>query len=375
MRRTTQYIHRQPDWPKYRWDRKKLATALASVRHQQGRLIGHMEALGFPLQQEAVLQTLTEDVVKSSEIEGEKLDASHVRSSIARRLGLDVGGLETADRHVDGVVEMMLDATRHYDQPLSAERLFGWHASLFPTGRSGMRKIRVGGWRDDSAGPMHVVSGPIGRERVHFEAPAPAKLEREMQVFLDWFNEDGTNADTDAVLKAGLAHLWFVTIHPFDDGNGRIARAIADLALARSEQSPRRFYSMSAQIQQERTAYYDILEQTQKGTMDVTLWMEWFVACLGRAIDRAQTTLAGVLSKARFWQALRAVPINERQRLMLNRLVDGFEGKLTTSKWAKIAECSSDTALRDILDLVERGILVRNPEGGRSTSYALAKVP
>jgi Fic family protein len=333
-----------------------------------------MEALGFPLEQEALLQTLTEEVVKSSEIEGEKLDVSLVRSSIARRLGMDVGGLEPADRQVEGVVEMMLDATRHYDQPLTAERLFAWHASLFPTGRIGMRKIRAAAWRDDSTGPMQVVSGPIGRERVHFEAPPAAKLEREMQVFLDWFNEDSTNVDSDAVLKAGLAHLWFVTIHPLDDGNGRIARAIADLALARSEHSSQRFYSMSAQIRRERAAYYNILEQTQKATMDVTAWMEWFLACLGRAIDGAQTTLAAVLSKARFWEPLRAVPLNERQRLMLNRLLDGFEGKLTTSKWAKIAKCSSDTALRDILDLVERGILVRNPQGGRSTSYALAKV-
>ena len=372
--RRNRYIHERPNWPKFRWDHEKLAKPLASVRHQQGRLIGHMEALGFPLQQEAVLQTLTEDVVKSSEIEGEHLDANQVRSSIARRLGMDVGGLEPADRQVEGVVEMMLDATRHHDQPLTAERLFAWHASLFPTGRSGMRKIGVGAWRDDSTGPMQVVSGPIGREHVHFEAPAAARLKREMTAFLDWFNEDHAHTDTDAVLKAGLAHLWFVTVHPFDDGNGRIARAIADLVLARSEQSPRRFYSMSAQIRQERTAYYDLLAQTQKGTMDVTLWMEWFLACLGRAIDGAQTTLAAVLSKARFWQAFRTVPINVRQRLVLNRLLDGFEGKLTTSKWAKIAKCSSDTALRDILELVEHGILVRNPEGGRSTSYALAKV-
>ncbi len=334
-----------------------------------------MEALGFHLRQEAVLQTLTEDVVKSSEIEGEKLDASQVRSSIARRLGMDVGGTEAADRHIEGVVEMMLDATRHYDQPLTAERLFAWHASLFPTGRSGMRKIRVGAWRDDSTGPMQVVSGPIGRERVHFEAPAAARLEREMQAFLDWFNEDGAGADTDAVLKAGLAHLWFVTIHPFDDGNGRVARAVADLALARSEHSAQRFYSMSAQIRHERAAYYDMLEQTQKGTLDITPWMEWFLACLGRAIDGAQTTLAAVLAKARFWQAFGTVPINERQRLMLNRLTESFEGTLTTSKWAKIAKCSSDTALRDILELVERGILVRNPGGGRSTSYAVVEVP
>jgi len=333
-----------------------------------------MEALGFQLQQEAVLQTLTEDVVKSSEIEGEKLDASQVRSSIARRLGMDAGGLEAPDRHVEGVVEMMLDATRHYDQPLTAERLFAWHASLFPTGHIGMRKIRVGAWRDDSTGPMQVVSGPIGRERVHVEAPAAARLDGEMKVFLDWFNEDGASAEIDAVLKAGVAHLWFVTIHPFDDGNGRIARAIADLALARSEQSSQRFYSMSAQMCQARGAYYEILEQTQKGSLHVTPWMEWFLACLGRAIDGAQTTLAAVLHKARFWQALRTVSINERQRLVLNRLLDGFEGNLMTSKWAKIAKCSSDTALRDIVELVERGILVRNPAGGRSTSYTLAKV-
>ena len=336
--------------------------------------MGHMEALGFPLQQEAVLQTLTEDVVKSSDIEGETLDAGQVRSSIARRLGMDAGGLRAADRHVDGVVDMMLDATRRYDQPLTAQRLFGWHASLFPAGHGGMRKIRVGAWRDDRTGPMQMVSGPIGRERVHFEAPAAAKITREMKAFLGWFNERDTNTGADAVMKAGVAHLWFVTIHPFDDGNGRIARAIADLGLARSEQSPQRFYSMSAQIRQERTEYYDILEQTQKGTVNVTPWMEWFLACLGRAIDGAQTTLASVLLKARFWQAFRTVSINERQRLMLNRLLDGFEGKLTSSKWAQIATCSSDTALRDILDLVERGMLVRNAEGGRSTSYALARV-
>jgi len=361
-------IHELADWPRFRWDRERLAKPLASVRHQQGRLIGHMEALGFKLQQEAVLKTLTEDVVKSSDIEGEKLDVNQVRSSVARRLGMDVGGLKAADRHVEGVVEMTLDATRKYDEPLTAERLRAWHASLFPTGRTGMRKIRVGAWRDDKTGPMQVVSGPIGRERVHFEAPAARRLNREMNAFVDWFNKD---ADIDAVLKAGLAHLWFVTIHPFDDGNGRIARAIADLALARSEHSSQRFYSMSAQIREEREEYYNILERTQKGTLDVTLWMEWFLACLGRAIDGAQTTLSAVLHKARFWQSVRDVPINERQRLLLNRLLDGFEGNLTTSKWAKIAKCSTDTALRDITELVERGILVRNAAGGRSTSYGL----
>ncbi len=365
------YIHELQDWPRFAWNRERLAEALAALRHRQGRLIGHMEALGFSLRQEAVLQTLTADVLKSSEIEGEKLDAEQVRSSIARRLGMDIGALKPADRNVEGVVEMMLDATRHYDQPLTVERLSSWHASLFPTGRSGMRKIRVGAWRDDSAGPMQVVSGPVGKEHVHFEAPAAPRLDGEMTAFLDWFN---TSADSDAVLKAGLAHLWFVTIHPFDDGNGRIARAIADMVLARSENSPQRFYSMSAQIRQERQAYYDILEQTQKGTMDVTLWMEWFLGCLGRAIDGAQTILGAVLAKARFWEGIAGVAINERQRLVLNRLLDGFEGKLTTSKYAKLAKCSQDTALRDILALVERGIIVRNPEGGRSTNYTLAKV-
>jgi Fic family protein len=365
------YIHELPDWPRFRWSGERLAQPLAEVRHQQGRLVGRMEALGFNLRQEAVLKTLTEDVLKSSEIEGEKLDAEQVRSSLARRLGVDIGALRPADRQVEGVVEMMLDATRHYNQPLTAERLFAWHAALFPTGHSGMTRIMLGAWRDDSPGPMQVVSGPVGRERVHFEAPAAARLDREMSAFLDWFNKDN---ELDEVLQAGLAHLWFVTIHPFDDGNGRIARAIADMALARSEKSPQRFYSMSAQIRQERTAYYDILEQTQKGTMDATPWMDWFLGCLSRAIEGAQTTLAAVLSKARFWDAIRDVPLNDRQRIMLNRLLDGFEGKLTTSKWAKLTECSQDTALRDILALVEHGMLVRGPEGGRSTSYALAPV-
>jgi len=363
------HIHDLKDWPRFRWDTDRLAELLASVRHRQGRLIGRMESLGFKLQQEAVLQTLTADVLKSSEIEGEKLEAEQVRSSIARRLGMDIGALKPADRHVEGVVEMMLDATRHYEQTLTAERLFAWHAALFPTGRSGMTKIRVGGaWRDDG-GPMEVVSGPIGKERVHFTAPPAARLEREMAAFLDWFNRP---AEIDDVLKAGLSHLWFVTIHPFDDGNGRMARAITDLALARSEKSPQRFYSMSTQIRQERGAYYDILEQTQKATMDVTPWMDWFLGCLGRAIDGAQTTLGTVLAKASFWESVRGVSLNERQTLVLNRLLDGFEGELTTSKYAKLTKSSQDTALRDILPLLEKGILVRSPEGGRSTSYALA---
>jgi len=374
MRRTPRYIHELPDWPKFRWDQERLAGPLAAVRHQQGRLLGRMETLGFPLQQEATLEALTEETVKSSEIEGEKLDQEQVRSSIARRLGMDVAGVDVVDRRVEGVVEMMLDATRTYEQPITPDRLFGWHASLFPTGRSGMRKLRVGTWRDDSAGAMQVVSGAVGRARVHFEGPAAKRLDREMTAFVRWFNEGTGPAVADEVLKAGLAHLWFVTVHPFDDGNGRIARAIADLALARSERTSQRFYSMSAQIRRERNDYYEILERTQKGTMDVTGWMEWFLGCLGRAIDGAQTTLAAVLRKARFWEAVRGVPMNERQRLMLNRLLDGFEGKLTTSKWAAVAKCSSDTALRDILDLVERGALIRNPGAGRSTSYSLADV-
>jgi len=310
-------------------------------------------------------------VVKSSEIEGQKLDADQVRSSVARRLGIDIGGLQPADRHVEGVVEMMLDATQHYDDRLTAERLFGWHASLFPTGRSGMHRITVGAWRDDRTAPMQVVSGPVGRERVHFEAPAAGRLEVEMQRFLEWFNGD---AAMEPVLKAALAHLWFVTIHPFDDGNGRIARAIADLSLARSEGSSQRFYSMSAQILEERGEYYGILERTQRGTMDVTAWMEWFLGCLTLAIEGAQAALSGVIDKARYWEKLRDVPLNERQRLVINKLLEGFEGKLTTSKWAALTKTSTDTALRDIQQLVERGVLVRKAAGGRSTSYSLAAV-
>jgi Fic family protein len=363
------YIHELSGWPHLEWDPERTAASLAEIRHRQGRLTGHLEALGFNLQQEAVLETLSSDVLKSSEIEGEKLNAEQVRSSIARRLGIDIGALKPADRNVDGVVEMMLDATRHYDQPLTAERLFVWHASLFPTGRSGMHKIMTGTWREDSTGPMEVVSGAIGKEHVHFQAPPANRLDEEMRTFLDWFN---AKSDIDPVLKAGLAHFWFVTIHPFDDGNGRIARAIADLALTRSENSPQHFYSMSAQIRQQRDAYYDILEQTQKGPLDITPWMEWFLDCLGGAIDSAQITLGSILTKARLWETIAGVAINPRQRLVLNRLLDGFEGKLTTSKYAQLGKCSHDTALRDILTLVEDGILVRNPEGGRSTSYALA---
>ena len=362
------YLWEISEWPALTWDERGLLRLLAQVSREQGRLLGKMEALGFDLRSEAHLRTLTEDVVKSSEIEGEKLEPDQVRSSIARRLGMDVGGLVPADRDVEGVVEMMLDATSNYAKALTGERLSAWHASLFPTGRSGMNKIRVGNWRDDSDGPMQVVSGPIGREKVHYEAPPADRVADEMAKFLRWFEQPG---EMDPLLVAGLAHLWFATIHPFDDGNGRIARAIADMALARSEKTGQRFYSMSAQIRREHKEYYDTLEWTQKDKLDVTRWQEWFLNCLLHAIEGAQETLSNVLDKARFWERFAKEPLNERQIKILNRLLDGFEGKLTTSKWAKIAKCSQDTAYRDILDLIERGALQKDPGGGRSTSYSM----
>ena len=364
-------MHDQPSWPKFHWDSERISQLLVDVRHRQGRLIGRMEGLGLQLRKEAVLNTLTEDVLKSSEIEGEKLDRDQVRSSIARRLGIDIGGLIRADRDVEGVVEMMLDATQHYDRPLSVRRLFNWHAALFPTGRSGMSRIDVGTWRKDKNGPMQVVSGPIGKERVHYQAPPAARLRGEMKRFLDWFEKENS---TDPVLKAGVAHLWFVTIHPFEDGNGRIARDIADMLLARSEQSPQRFYSMSAQIRQERKTYYEILEATQKGNLDITRWLEWFLACLDRAFDHSETILAAVLNKARFWDRFAGTEFNERQRSMIDRLLNHFEGKLTSSKWATLEKCSQDTALRDIEDLIRTGVLKKDSSGGRSTSYSLAKI-
>lgn len=363
------YIHQLPDWPALRWDQEALAAPLAEIRHRQGRLLGRMEGLGFALQKEAELETLTLDVLKSSEIEGERLNPEQVRSSIARRLGLDAGGTGLPDRDVEGVVEMMLDATQKFAAPLTADRLFAWHAALFPTGRSGLRKIVAGAWRDDATGPMQVVSGPVGKEKVHYEAPAAPLLPDEMGRFLRWANE----ADrTDAVLRAALAHLWFVTIHPFDDGNGRIARTIADWQLARSENSVQRFYSMSAQIRYERNDYYDILERTQNSTLDVTPWMEWFLGCLGRALDGTEATLEAVMRQARFWERAARLTINNRQRLVLNRLLDGFTGKLTTKKWAVLAKSSHDTALRDIQGLIDQNLLKKNEAGGRSTSYSLA---
>ena len=362
------YLWEKPEWPALTWDEMSLAQPLARVSREQGRLLGKMEALGFELRGEAHLRTLTEDVVKSSEIEGEQLEHDQVRSSIARRLGMDVGGLVPADRNVEGVVEMMLDATGNYAQPLTEDRLFAWHAALFPTGRSGMSKIRAGAWRDDINGPMQVVSGPIGKEKVHYEAPPATCIPDEMAKFLRWLE---TPKDTDPLLTAGLAHLWFVTIHPFDDGNGRIARAIADMVLARAENTGQRFYSLSAQIRHERNEYYRTLEATQKGGLDVTHWQAWFLDCMLHAIDGAQETLGAVLAKAQFWERFVKEPLNKRQVKVLNRLLDGFEGKLTTSKWAKLAKCSQDTAYRDILDLVERGALKKDPGGGRSTSYSL----
>lgn len=365
------YIHENPDWPNLRWDDAKLLPLLADVRHRQGRLLGRMEGLGFRLRAEASLTTLTADVIKSSAIEGAVLDAEQVRSSIARRLGLDFGGKVQASRDVEGVVEMMLDATQKYAQPLTVERLFSWHASLFPTGRSGMRRITVGAWRPADIGAMQVVSGPMGRERVHFEAPAADRLQHEVSFFLDWF---GAANGIDPVLKAGIAHFWFVTIHPFEDGNGRISRAIADMALARAEGTIERFYSMSTQIEAEKKQYYLNLEQSQKGGTDITSWLEWFLGCLGRAVAGAEDGLASVLRKAKIWELINSQsPVNERQRKAINRLLDGFEGKLSTSKYAKLAQCSGDTALRDIKILLDRGILIQDAGGGRNTSYHLVE--
>jgi len=365
------YIHQNPDWPNLRWNNAKLLPLLADVRHRQGRLLGRMEGLGFRLRAEASLTMLTSDVIKSSAIEGSLLDAEQVRSSIARRLGLDFGGNAKANRDVEGVVEMMLDAAQKYAEPLTSERLFGWHASLFPTGRSGMRRITVGAWRPADIGAMQVVSGPMGRERVHFEAPTADRLEREVSAFLGWF--EAANG-IDPVLKAGIAHFWFVTIHPFEEGNGRISRAIADMALARAEGTIERFYSMSTQIEAEKKQYYLNLEQSQKGGVDITSWLEWFLGCLGRAIAGAEAGLASVLGKAKIWERINnQSQVNERQRKVINRLLDGFEGKLSTSKYAKLAKCSGDTALRDIKILLDQGILIQDEGGGRNTSYRLVE--
>lgn len=367
------YIYDLPDWPHFRWDNEKLAEKLALVRHRQGRLSGRIEAYGVKLRDEAVLHTMTEEVVKSSEIEGQKLSREQVRSSLARRLGVDIGALTPADRNVEGIVQMILDATRNYDHPVTKERLFGWHAALFPTGYSGLTKIAVGKWRPPEAEPMQVVSGPYGRERVHYEAPAADRVDAEMSAFIAWFN--GEQPGVDLVLKAAMAHLWFESIHPFEDGNGRIGRALADMMLARSERSAQRFYSISAEIKAEQGRYYDHLEETQRGNLDITEYLDWFLGCLDRAFDGAETILAGVLRKASFWRLHAGRPFNERQRFMIDRLLDGIEGKLTSSKWAKMTKCSQDTAGRDIVQLLNAYVLVREPGRGRSTNYLLVVTP
>ena len=367
------WIHEHQDWPNFTWNVEALASKLADIRHRQGRLLGRMEGLGFALKQEATLSTLTSDVLGSSAIEGENLNFEEVRSSIAHRLGIDMAGLISASRptsrHVEGIVEMMLDATQVFSNPLTKDRLFGWHAALFPTGHSGMHRIIVGGWRTKDAGQMQVVSGPIGREKIHFEAPNSERLEVEMLSFLEWFNYQD---NIDPVIKAGIAHLWFVTIHPFEDGNGRIARAIGDMALARVDNTQDRFYSLSRQIETKRKDYYDQLEKQQCGTPGITDWLAWFLDCLGRAISSAEHTLGNVMFKAWLWEKINQNPVNERQRVIINRMLeDGFKGYMNTSKYAKLAKCSNDTALRDIQTLKARGILIQNPGGGRSTSYRL----
>ncbi|MBP6333843.1 MAG: Fic family protein [Bacteroidia bacterium] len=366
------YIYENSEWPNFTWNKESLLNALSNVSHRQGRLIGRMEGLGFILQSEAMLQTMTIEVIKSNEIEGEVLDHDQVRSSIARKLGMDVAGLVPASRNVEGAVEIMLDATQKFLEPLTEERLFAWHSALFPTGRSGMSKIVVGNWRTNTPeDPMQVVSGAMGKEKVHFEAPDSKLLSGEMTAFIKWFND---STELNAIIKAAIAHLWFVTIHPFADGNGRIARTIAEMQLARADGIFSRFYSMSAQIRMERKQYYDILEKTQHGSIDITGWIEWFLSCLDRALIASEESLSNVIYKAKFWDKLKDQNLNDRQRKMINKLLDGFEGKLTTSKWAKICKCSQDTALRDVQDLMTKGILAKESDGGRSTNYNLQNV-
>jgi len=363
------WIYEHQNWPNFTWDAERLTPKLADIRHRQGRLLGEMEYIGFELRNEATLNTLTSDVVKSSAIEGETLDPQEVRSSIALRLGINVAGLVMPSRNVEGIVEMMLDATQGFSKSLTKERLFNWHAALFPTGRSGIHRIIVGDWRTTDTGPMQVISGPVGREKIHFEAPRADKLEKEMSEFLEWFEHQN---DIDPVLKAGIAHLWFVTIHPFEDGNGRIARAIADMALARADKVADRFYSLSTQIEYERKDYYNQLEKQQRGTSEISGWLEWFLDCLGRAISRAEQTLSNVLFKTKLWNKIGLNPINQRQRFVINRMLeDDFEGHINTSKYAKLAKCSNDTALRDIQHLKSLQIFIQNSGGGRNTSYRL----
>jgi Fic family protein len=365
------YLYNNPDWPVFKWNSEKLLPLLSHVRNSQGKLIGKMGALGFELRNEANLEILTQEIIKSTEIEGEFLDKEQVRSSIARRLGLEIPGLVFSERNVDGIVDLMIDATKNFDRELNKERLFSWHAALFPTGQSGLYKIITGNWRDDSTGPMQVVSGVLGKEKVHYQAPPASQIDHEMQIFIDWFNLE---QNTDLVLKSAIAHLWFVTIHPFEDGNGRISRALSDMLLARSDEQSYRFYSMSTQIRKERNAYYDILEKTQKSGLDITNWIEWFLNCLLHSINNSEKLLEKVVYKHFFWLKYTRINVNDRQRKILNMLMDDFEGVLNTTKWAKIGKCSQDTALRDIQDLIEKGVLIKTEQGGRSTNYELKSI-
>lgn len=360
------YIHERKDWPDFTWDEAGLSTLLAEARHEQGLLLGQMASLGFEIREEASLIALTQDAVNTAEIEGEILNPRSVRSSIARRLGLEDASATSFDRNVDGLVEVLLDATKKYNQPLSEDRLFGWHAALFPAGRSGIKRIAAGEWRNDEMGPMQVVSGPLGREKVHFQAPGHERLADEMKRFISWFNASDS---LDSVIKSALSHFYFVTIHPFDDGNGRIARAIGDMQLAKADKTDLRFYSMSSQIQKEKKSYYDTLEQCQKGPLDISAWVHWYLDCFLRAINGSKSILKSTLGKASFWKQHSDDKFNSRQKLMLNRLLDGFDGKLTSTKWAKISKCSQDTAQRDINDLIDRCLLEKGEAGGRSTSY------
>ncbi len=371
LHRMKAFIYQNDNWPEFTWNSNDFLSLLSEARNLQGRLVGKMETLGFDLRNEALLDTLTLDVIKSSEIEGEFLNPEQVRSSIARRLGMEIAGAIKSDRYVEGVVEMMLDATQKCFEPLTTERLFNWHAALFPTGRSGIYKITVADWRKDTTGPMQVVSGAMGKEKVHFQAPDSELVAREMTRFIDWFN----STEIDLVLKAAIAHFWFVTIHPFEDGNGRITRALTDMLLAQSDKSIQRFYSLSAQIRIERKQYYELLEKTQRGNLDITDWIVWFLNCLINALKAADSIFTKVLFKAAFWQKHLDTTINNRQRKLLNIMMDGFEGKLTSSKWAKIAKCSKDSAVRDINHLIDKEILQKEAAGGRSTNYELIGLP
>lgn len=365
------YIHQKEDWPNFKWSNEAILTLLGKVRNLQGKIVGKMENLGFELKSEAALTTLTLDVIKSTEIEGEILNPEQVRSSVARRLGMEIENSIFSERNVDGVVDMLIDATQNFKSELTQDRLFDWQASLFPTGRSGMSKIIVGDWRKDTTDPMQVVSGAMGKEKVHFEALYSDLIDAEMKHFLQWFNE---KKEIDPVLKAGIAHLWFITIHPFEDGNGRISRALTDLLLARADGISQRYYSMSSQIRIDRKSYYDTLEKTQQSTLDITTWLKWFLNCLIKALNESDEILKKVLYKHKFWNAYGIEIQNERQKLMLNKLLDKFDGKLTSSKWAKMTKCSNDTALRDIHDLIKKGVLRKGQAGGRSTNYELIEL-